>query len=185
MNWSAKAVLAVLLCAAFVCWAPAQVDITLPVTTQKSPPPSVNEVTLQAWENEWTKRIHAALVSQSAEGQKASILREQALFDKTRVDLLTPDYAIEVDWAWKWAEGIGQSLHYGLQTDRVPAVILLLRDREKESRYVQRCKAVGSKYGIKVWAVDTQNSRLYQMDGTWVPIPPTAVQPQVRGKKTF
>lgn len=32
---------------------------------------------------------------------------EYLLFDKTRVDCLTDEYAIEVDFAKKWAEAIG------------------------------------------------------------------------------
>lgn len=148
------------------------VDITKPAVPGKEGAPTVTEVTLQAWEKDWVDRIHAALVSQTPDDQKSAILKEQVLFDGTRADLLTPNYAIEVDWAYKWAEGIGQSLHYSLQTDRPPAVILLMRDKTREARFVQRCKTVGVKYDIKVWVVDTVKARLYVLDGTFVPIPP-------------
>lgn len=143
--------------------------------------PQVTEVALLAWENEWSKRIHAALLEQSPEEERSAILREQVLFDGTRVDLLTPDYAIEIDWGHKWAEGVGQSLHYAMQTDRLPGIILLLKDRKAESEYVQICKAIGTKYGIKIWALDTATARLYQLDGTWVPIPPLVAQPAATG----
>ncbi|MDA9260971.1 hypothetical protein N9P58_03795, partial [Puniceicoccaceae bacterium] len=33
--------------------------------------------------------------------------------DGTRCDMLTDSYAIEVDFARKWGEAIGQSLNYG------------------------------------------------------------------------
>jgi hypothetical protein len=51
---------------------------------------------------------------------------EYVLFDKTRVDCLTNEYAIEVDWAKKWAESIGQSLYYAKITEKKPAVALIV-----------------------------------------------------------
>ena len=47
---------------------------------------------------------------------------EYRLKDRTRVDCLTDDYAIEVDFAKKWAESVGQSLFYAQMTKRDPAV---------------------------------------------------------------
>ena len=43
---------------------------------------------------------------------------EQSLLDRTRVDCLTDVYAIEVDFAKKWAESVGQSLYYAAMTDK-------------------------------------------------------------------
>lgn len=76
---------------------------------------------------------------------------EVQLWDKTRVDLLNKEYAIEVDWAPKWAEAIGQSLYYSTVTELEPGIILLVKDISKEARYVYRCQTVAAKYGIKVW----------------------------------
>mgnify|MGYP000707675155 CR=1 FL=1 len=42
-----------------------------------------------------------------------------------RVDCLSPEYAIEMDWAEKWAEAVGQSLYYARATERDPGIILL------------------------------------------------------------
>jgi hypothetical protein len=42
-----------------------------------------------------------------------------------RVDCLSADYAIEVDYADKWAEAVGQSLYYAAATHRQPGIILL------------------------------------------------------------
>jgi hypothetical protein len=66
---------------------------------------------------------------------------ECVLFDSTRVDILTPELAIEVDWARKWAEAIGQSLYYAAVTGKKPGVVLLRRKKTDE-RYVSRCLAV-------------------------------------------
>lgn len=73
---------------------------------------------------------------------------EYVLFDKARVDCLTPEYAIEVDFAKKWAEGIGQALYYAEITKKKPAVALIVGlDDEK---YVNRIKTVADKFDIKI-----------------------------------
>ena len=51
---------------------------------------------------------------------------EVTLSDRTRVDCITADYAVEIDFANKWAEAIGQSLHYSRMTDRKPGIVLIL-----------------------------------------------------------
>ncbi len=51
---------------------------------------------------------------------------EYRLDDGTRVDCLTDTHAVEVDFARKWAESIGQALYYGLQTGKRPGVLLIL-----------------------------------------------------------
>ena len=75
---------------------------------------------------------------------------EVVLKDRTRIDCLTDKYAIEVDFANKWAESIGQSLHYGLMTKRQSGVYLIIED-EKDFRYLDRLNRVVDKYDIKVW----------------------------------
>lgn len=65
-------------------------------------------------------------------------------------DLLTKELAIEVDWAEKWAEGIGQALYYGLCFKRQPAVILLIKDPEQDESKVARCRKVCEAYGVKL-----------------------------------
>ena len=43
---------------------------------------------------------------------------EFRLPDRTRVDCLLESHAVEVDFAPKWAEAIGQSLHYSRMTGK-------------------------------------------------------------------
>jgi len=50
--------------------------------------------------------------------------RERRLWDGIRVDILTQDFAVEVDWAPKYAEAIGQSLLYALYTKKRPGIVL-------------------------------------------------------------
>jgi len=51
---------------------------------------------------------------------------EYILPDRTRVDCLTDTYAIEVDFANKWAEAIGQSLYYSNETGKQAGILLIL-----------------------------------------------------------
>jgi len=44
--------------------------------------------------------------------------KEAVLEDRTRVDCLTDTHAIEIEFANKWKEAIGQSLHYSLMTGK-------------------------------------------------------------------
>ena len=63
--------------------------------------------------------------------------KEAVLWDMTRVDCLTKDYAIEFDFAKKWAESVGQSLYYAELTHKKPAVVLILNSWT-DLRYVKR-----------------------------------------------
>ena len=55
---------------------------------------------------------------------------EYILADKTRVDCLTDDYAIEFDFAYKWAEAVGQALYYALKTNKNRGLCLLWKKKE-------------------------------------------------------
>src|SRR5574344_654377 len=65
---------------------------------------------------------------------------EVILSDKTRVDCVTNDYAIEFDFAKKWAESIGQALYYGEKTGKQAGVVLIMSRNDK--RYLNRLKTV-------------------------------------------
>lgn len=51
------------------------------------------------------------------------------------VDIMNDRYAIEVEFAEKWKQSIGQALWYGLQTNRQPGIVLIKRD-PNDNRYV-------------------------------------------------
>lgn len=80
--------------------------------------------------------------------------QEVRLEGGARCDLVTDKYAIEVDWAHKKFEAIGQSLFYGMKLKKSPAIILLIRDREKDQESVDDCQMVCDKYGIKLFEED-------------------------------
>ena len=62
---------------------------------------------------------------------------EYILPDKARVDCLLDDLAVEVDFAPKWAECIGQAMYYAKMTNKIPACLLIL-EKESDVKYLQR-----------------------------------------------
>lgn len=82
---------------------------------------------------------------------------EYRLQDKTRIDCLTNDYAIEFDFASKWAESIGQALYYALSTNKKAGVVLILENGEKDIKYLTRLQQVAKLYNIKVWTITPQD----------------------------
>jgi len=80
---------------------------------------------------------------------------EVTLKDRTRVDCLSDKYAIEVDFAKKWAQSIGQSLYYAKMTGKKPAVGLIV-DKEKDGRYLKRLELIAKEYNIKIFTIWTK-----------------------------
>ena len=67
-------------------------------------------------------------------------IMEYRLSDGTRVDCLTDEYAVEVEFAEKWAEAIGQALYYAAMTGRKPAILLIMERGERDRRYLERIR---------------------------------------------
>ena len=76
--------------------------------------------------------------------------QEVKLIDSTRVDCITKNYAIEFDFANKWAEAVGQSLHYSRMTGKKPAIILII-EKNEDFKYYNRVKPLCEKYNIALW----------------------------------
>lgn len=57
----------------------------------------------------------------------------QALPNRSEVDCVLEDVAIEVDFSDHWAAAIGQSLQYGAMMGRRPGIILVCRTRTPAS----------------------------------------------------
>lgn len=83
-------------------------------------------------------------------------LSEYVLFDNTRVDCLLQNYAVEFDFANKWAEAIGQSLYYSIITRKRAGVVLIMENEECDEKYLARLKKVAKIYGITVWTVTSK-----------------------------
>lgn len=95
----------------------------------------------------WSKYI-AALIGGVA---------EYRTIDNSRCDVLTDQFAIEVEWVKKWKESIGQSLLYSILTGRRPKVILLMRGHDHEQLYLDRCRMVCQEAGIDIETLSTVN----------------------------
>ena len=79
---------------------------------------------------------------------------EVTMPDRTRCDCVTATYAIEYDFANKWCEAIGQSLHYALQTGKRAGIFLII-EKSKDRKYLDRLNSVIEQYNlpITVWTV--------------------------------
>jgi len=78
---------------------------------------------------------------------------EHVLPDRARVDCLTSEYAIEIDFADKWAESIGQALYYANETGRKPGVVLILESPGRDARYLTRFHNASQGLGITLWVI--------------------------------
>ena len=81
-------------------------------------------------------------------------IKEYVLPDKTRVDCLTDEYAIEFDFANKWSESIGQALYYAKMTGKKPAVYLIMENAEKDKKYLKRIQSLANDLGLAVVRVE-------------------------------
>ncbi|MCF2910002.1 hypothetical protein L1285_16905 [Pseudoalteromonas sp. DL2-H2.2] len=99
----------------------------------------------------WPLKKEADFVEFHCKGQV-----EYRLPDKTRVDCLTDQFAIEYDWGKKWAEAVGQALYYSAMTGKKAGIVLIVNTRTKE-RYLRRIEKTieDKKLDITVWTVNT------------------------------
>jgi hypothetical protein len=74
---------------------------------------------------------------------------EVVLSDRTRVDCLTATHAVEVEFAPKWAEAVGQSLHYASLTGKRAGIVLVFRS-SRDSRHLTRLLNVVRRYDLPV-----------------------------------
>jgi hypothetical protein len=81
--------------------------------------------------NDWNENEHADFIQTLIGG-----VREYSV-ESGRIDLLTDEYAFEIEWANKWKDAIGQAIWYGLQTNKKPGIILLLKSKENYKYYIQ------------------------------------------------
>lgn len=80
---------------------------------------------------------------------------EYVLPDNTRVDCLTETHAIEYDWDYKWAEAIGQSLHYSRLTGKKAGIVLIVSPGSN-GKHVSKVAAIIDYYNLPIdyWLID-------------------------------
>ena len=79
--------------------------------------------------------------------------QEVILPDKTRADCITTTNAVEVEFGRNWAESIGQSLFYSLQTGKRAGIVLVLESVD-DRRYWYRLNSVIQEFKLPIdaWA---------------------------------
>ena len=112
-------------------------------------------VTITTWGQlpKQKEEVYQNLFAKAINGQTEYVLK-----DNSRVDIVTDTYAIEVDFAHKWAEAIGQSLYYAESLDKKPGILLVVNGKQ-QNRYIFRLLTVTRKYGITVWILDYNTNK--------------------------
>lgn len=98
-------------------------------------------------ETEWSKWLAIQMNGEA----------EARTFCGARCDVLTDTHAWEVEWMYKYNEAPGQALLYASLLNKKPGIILLSRNKERDSIYYLRCAVVCERAGIDLQVVETDN----------------------------
>lgn len=74
-----------------------------------------------------------------------------------RVDCILKEYAVEVKRlsnSGYWG-CIGQSLYYGIKTDKKPAILAIIEE-DLDYKRLEKIKIVSKNHNIKLWTIDTK-----------------------------
>jgi len=104
--------------------------------------------------NAFSKTLHLEKVYQEFWCGRVGGQTEVVLPDRSRVDCLTKAYAVEVDFAGKWAEAIGQALFYSALTGKEPGILIII-EQPNETHFLKRLRLAikGFKLPIRVWVM--------------------------------
>ena len=111
----------------------------------------------------FAQHIHKESYYQNIWCKEQKGITEYILNDKTRVDCLTKDYAVEFDFAHKWAESIGQALYYANMTNKKPAIVLITESNNDE-KYLKRANVLAQKYNITLFEMKSEDYKNYQQE---------------------
>jgi len=120
--------------------------VTVPITLQ-----------IIVWIGAACSTIGPVLAQSEADFQRRfchGMLQERTLPTGARPDCLSGTHAIEVEFTKKWAEAIGQALHYAAETNLKPGIILVCKkDESRCLRHIFRAESTLShwKLPITVW----------------------------------
>lgn len=99
--------------------------------------------------NCYAKRLHHEKWYQSRWCSDHGGQIEVVLPDRTRCDCLTKTHAIEFDFGNKWAEAIGQSLYYSLQTGKRAGIVLIL-EKQTDRKYWIRLNSTIKHFNLPI-----------------------------------
>lgn len=91
-----------------------------------------------AHEKEWIASLASTISGKS-----------EVAVDFGRADVITENYAIEVDFIPKWKEGLGQALHYSSVTHLIPVLALIAKD-QPDDKLLGQIEMLCTSKGVKV-----------------------------------
>ena len=94
-------------------------------------------------------RLNPEAHYQDIAAEKYSGQTEVVLPDGTRCDIVTKTHAIEVDFADKWAEAIGQSLNYSFKLKKKAGILLIL-ESSKDEKHLIRVQGIIEHYKLPI-----------------------------------
>jgi len=83
------------------------------------------------------ERLNSESYYQKIAAEKYRGETEVSMPDGTRCDIVTETHAIEVDFADKWGEAIGQSLNYAFQSGKKAGILLILESPSDEKHLIR------------------------------------------------
>lgn len=87
--------------------------------------------------------------------------QEVRMPDGTRADCETSTHIIEMDFARKWSESVGQALFYSYQSDKRGGIALILK-RPKDRRFWYRLNSVINAHQLPIdtWLLNADGEQL-------------------------
>jgi hypothetical protein len=110
---------------------------------------------LAQWHNE---KYYQTVIATQMEGKA-----EVSFPDRIRVDIITKNYAIEVEFADKWYQAVGQSLYYGIKTGLLPAIVLIMK-KDVDTLYLNRLRQVAALHKIKIFTIDYYSLKITEIN---------------------
>ena len=84
-----------------------------------------------------------------------ALMRLSCGMNGTRTDCLNAQYAVEIDYTYKWAEGVGQALYYAELHQRTPGIIFVCHPETTDElcdKHVKRAMTILSTYAPQSWS---------------------------------
>ncbi len=80
-----------------------------------------------------------------------------SLADRTRCDVVTATHAVEVVFAARWQNAVGQALYHATQLNKQPGIVLIM-EGPKDAVYRQRLDATLAVFNlpIQVWEIPAE-----------------------------
>jgi hypothetical protein len=94
-------------------------------------------------------RLNSEAHYQKIAAEKYNGKTEVSMPDGTRCDIVTETHAIEVDFADKWGEAIGQSLNYAFQANKRAGILLIL-EKESDEKHLIRVNSIIEHFDLPI-----------------------------------